>query len=223
MELTFWSGVYGPCLGFTKSLGENYKSMPGLHGIMIGVGEIASGLIFGIFGKYTNMLVMTMTVWILVLTRSIHYRFGRWPVVVLGTVLQFTAFVLVFLNIPPMAPVDGLDAEEPAIINPSSVPMAIVSSLLLGFGDACYNTQTLSLLGKMMSLILTNQKLYLTILDQFRWSVSGQGWSSFCHFQVCSVHCCCCWLHLRRIHPLVLAHWHVVGDGHPGHPGLYQD
>ena len=54
MELTFWSGVYGPCLGFTESFGKIYKSMPGLHGIMIGVGEIASGLIFGIYGKYTN-------------------------------------------------------------------------------------------------------------------------------------------------------------------------
>lgn len=53
MELTFWSGVYGPSLGFTE-LFENNTSLPGLHGIFIGLGEIVSGLIFGIFGNVTN-------------------------------------------------------------------------------------------------------------------------------------------------------------------------
>ncbi len=68
MQLTFWSGVYGPCLGFTQKF-DDPKSLAALNGIMIGVGEILGGLIFGIFGKVTN-------------------RVGRSPVVVLGTVLQ---------------------------------------------------------------------------------------------------------------------------------------
>ena len=53
MELTFWSGVYGPSLANTGSF-KDPVGLNGLHGIMIGAGEIISGLIFGIFGKHTN-------------------------------------------------------------------------------------------------------------------------------------------------------------------------
>ena len=35
-ELSFWSGVYGPCLAFTKAFETDSKSLSGLHGIMIG-------------------------------------------------------------------------------------------------------------------------------------------------------------------------------------------
>ncbi len=55
LELTFFSGVYGACVGFTRSLGAaEAKALVGLHGCMVGAGEIAGGLIFGIFGKATN-------------------------------------------------------------------------------------------------------------------------------------------------------------------------
>jgi len=53
LQLTFWSGVYGPCLGFTERF-DDPKGMTGLHGILVGVGEITGGLVFGIFGKVTN-------------------------------------------------------------------------------------------------------------------------------------------------------------------------
>ena len=33
LTLTFWSGVYGTCLGRTKHFGEEAKSLVGLHGI----------------------------------------------------------------------------------------------------------------------------------------------------------------------------------------------
>ena len=35
--------VYGTSIGRTKKFGENAKSLVGLHGIMIGVGEIIGG------------------------------------------------------------------------------------------------------------------------------------------------------------------------------------
>ena len=47
--LCFWSGVYGTSLGRTKnwSIGaEDAKSLVGLHGILIGVGEIVGGIFF---------------------------------------------------------------------------------------------------------------------------------------------------------------------------------
>ena len=39
-ELTFFSGVYGTCVGHTQQFGHTAKSMIGLCGMAIGVGEI---------------------------------------------------------------------------------------------------------------------------------------------------------------------------------------
>lgn len=40
MELTFFSGVYGTCIGAVNRFGSEAKSLIGLSGIFIGVGEI---------------------------------------------------------------------------------------------------------------------------------------------------------------------------------------
>jgi MFS family permease len=104
----------------------------GLHGIFIGVGQILGGAIFGIFGSWTN-------------------RIGRWPIVTLGTVVSFTAFILILLNVPYDSPVVTETIEE-TFISPPSEYLAIACSALLGFGDACANTQVISLLGS-VSLI----------------------------------------------------------------------
>ena len=41
LELTFYSGVFGTCVGQTQYFGSNAKSIQGLSGMFIGVGEIA--------------------------------------------------------------------------------------------------------------------------------------------------------------------------------------
>uniref|UniRef100_A0A8C8IL53 UNC93-like protein MFSD11 n=1 Tax=Oncorhynchus tshawytscha TaxID=74940 RepID=A0A8C8IL53_ONCTS len=69
LELTFYSGVYGTCIG----------SLIGLSGIFIGLGEILGGGVFGMLNKCN--------------------RFGRNPVVLLGLITHFVAFYLIFLNI----------------------------------------------------------------------------------------------------------------------------
>lgn len=40
IELSFFSGVYSPSIGFTKQMGSNVKQLVGLSGIFIGVGEV---------------------------------------------------------------------------------------------------------------------------------------------------------------------------------------
>uniref|UniRef100_A0A8C5GHK1 Major facilitator superfamily domain containing 11 n=1 Tax=Gouania willdenowi TaxID=441366 RepID=A0A8C5GHK1_GOUWI len=79
LELTFYSGVYGTCIGAMTRFGEDAKSLIGISGICIGIGEILGGGIFGLLNK--------------------NNRFGRNPVVLLGLVTHFVAFYLVFLNI----------------------------------------------------------------------------------------------------------------------------
>ncbi|XP_065752972.1 UNC93-like protein MFSD11 isoform X2 [Phocoena phocoena] len=131
LELTFFSGVYGTCIGAINKFGTEEKSLIGLSGIFIGIGEILGGSLFGLLSK--------------------NNRFGRNPVVLLGILVHFIAFYLIFLNMPgdaPIAPVEGTDSS--AYIKPSK-EVAILCSLLLGLGDSCFNTQLLSVLGFLYS------------------------------------------------------------------------
>ncbi|KAM4674655.1 UNC93-like protein MFSD11 isoform 1-T4 [Amazona ochrocephala] len=131
LELTFFSGVYGTCIGAVNRFGSEAKSLIGLSGIFIGVGEILGGGIFGLLSKKS--------------------RFGRNPVVMLGIVVHFLAFYLIFLNMPndaPIAPMEGTD--DTAYMIPSK-NVAIFCSFLLGLGDSCFNTQLLSILGFLYS------------------------------------------------------------------------
>uniref|UniRef100_A0A8C2V7P9 UNC93-like protein MFSD11 n=1 Tax=Chinchilla lanigera TaxID=34839 RepID=A0A8C2V7P9_CHILA len=131
LELTFFSGVYGTCIGAINKFGTEEKSLIGLSGIFIGIGEILGGSLFGLLSK--------------------NNRFGRNPVVLLGILVHFIAFYLIFLNMPadaPIAPVEGTNSS--AYIRPSK-EVAILCSFLLGLGDSCFNTQLLSILGFLYS------------------------------------------------------------------------
>ncbi|XP_041076722.1 UNC93-like protein MFSD11 [Polyodon spathula] len=129
LELTFYSGVYGTCIGAMNQFGDDAKSLIGLSGIFIGVGEILGGGVFGMLNTCS--------------------RFGRNPVVLLGLLTHFVAFFLIFLNIAddaPIAPEQGTDLQ--AFMFPS-VEVALLCSFLLGLGDSCFNTQLLSIVGFM--------------------------------------------------------------------------
>ncbi|XP_076804774.1 UNC93-like protein MFSD11 [Clavelina lepadiformis] len=126
LELTFFSGVYSTCVGATKQFGSDSDKLVGLTGIMIGVGEISGGAIFGIFGKKT-------------------IRYGRDPVVLLGGFVHLVTFFLIFLNIPDEAPIMKATLDT-AYIDPNK-DLAIACGFLLGFADACFNTQCYSIIG----------------------------------------------------------------------------
>lgn len=126
LVLTFYSGVYSSSVGFTKALGNARKSLVGLSGIFIGVGEVVGGAVFGI------------------LASKISNACGGWPVVVTGFTVHLFVFISVFLNLPNNAPFE--DTDDLGYITPSPI-LAMAGSLALGFGDACFNTQIYSLLG----------------------------------------------------------------------------
>uniref|UniRef100_A0A671UEW5 UNC93-like protein MFSD11 n=1 Tax=Sparus aurata TaxID=8175 RepID=A0A671UEW5_SPAAU len=127
LELSFYSGVYGTCIGATSEFGEAAKGLIGISGIVVGVGEIVGGGLFGLMCK--------------------NSRFRRTSVVFLGMVVHFVAFYLIFLNIPNDAPVvfDTNTLKNPYLT--PSVSIALLCSFLLGLGDSCFNTQLYSILG----------------------------------------------------------------------------
>uniref|UniRef100_A0A7N6ALU0 Major facilitator superfamily domain containing 11 n=1 Tax=Anabas testudineus TaxID=64144 RepID=A0A7N6ALU0_ANATE len=127
LELTFYSGVYGTCIGAMTQFGKDAKGLIGISGICIGIGEILGGGVFGMLNK--------------------NNRFGRNPVVLLGLITHFLAFYLIFLNIAsdaPVAPEEGTNLQ--GYITPS-LWVALLCSFLLGLGDSCFNTQLLSIIG----------------------------------------------------------------------------
>uniref|UniRef100_A0A3P8SXW9 Major facilitator superfamily domain containing 11 n=1 Tax=Amphiprion percula TaxID=161767 RepID=A0A3P8SXW9_AMPPE len=127
LELSFYSGVYGTCIGATAQFGAAAKGLIGISGIVVGIGEIVGGGFFGLICK--------------------NNRFRRTSVVFLGMVVHFVAFYLIFLNIPDDAPVAF---ETNTLTSPyltPSVSIALLCSFLLGLGDSCFNTQLYSILG----------------------------------------------------------------------------
>ncbi|XP_013199956.1 UNC93-like protein MFSD11 [Amyelois transitella] len=125
VELSFFSGVYSPSIGFTTAMGENAKQLVGLSGVFIGLGEVLGGALFGILGNKTT-------------------RWGRDPIVIMGYVIHLISFFLIFINLPAEAPFG--DTDQVSYITPSAY-LAMFCSFLLGFGDACFNTQIYSILG----------------------------------------------------------------------------
>ncbi|CAH1961919.1 unnamed protein product [Acanthoscelides obtectus] len=124
LELGFFSGVYSSCIGFTKAF-TNGKELVGISGIFIGVGEVIGGCLFGILGSKT-------------------IKWGRHPIVVSGFIIHAISFFLIFINLPNDSPFGESKGE--AYITSNDI-LAVFCSFLLGFGDACYNTQIFSLLG----------------------------------------------------------------------------
>ncbi|GAA6218067.1 UNC93-like protein MFSD11 [Lates japonicus] len=128
LELSFYSGVYGTCIGATTQFGEAAKGLIGISGIVVGVGEIVGGGLFGLLCK--------------------NNRFRRTSVVFLGMVVHFVAFYLIFLNIPDDAPVVLKTTTQKNPYLTPSVSIALLCSFLLGLGDSCFNTQLYSILGR---------------------------------------------------------------------------
>ena len=126
LELSFFSGVYSPSIGFTSALGSDAKQYVGLSGICIGIGEVSGGILFGLLGSKMK-------------------KVGRDLIVIFGFILHIVSFILIFLNLPNSAPFG--DTTDTAYFNPPIASVALMCSFLLGFGDACYNTQIYAMLG----------------------------------------------------------------------------
>ncbi len=104
-QFTLWTGVYGPSLTFARSFpsdpdDEGSNELTSLHGICVHSGMVASATFFALAG------------------RRLMARVGRFPFVLFALVCQFTAFVLILLNIPARAPME-ITYDDALLIVPS--------------------------------------------------------------------------------------------------------
>ena len=126
LELNFFSGVYGTCIGNVKleSFGVKYV---GLNGAFIGIGEVLGGLSFMVVGHYFKGK-------------------GRVFIVMLGYVIHMITFYTIFINLPNRSPstdttIPHSELTSGALGFESIISLALLGSFLLGFGDSCFNTQ----------------------------------------------------------------------------------
>ncbi|XP_037896547.1 UNC93-like protein MFSD11 [Glossina fuscipes] len=125
LELSFFSGIYRPSVGFTEKIHETPKEYVGIIGICIGIGGMTAGTVFGILGSKTA-------------------RFGRNPIVITAYVIHLVAFFLIYLNLPDNAPFK--ETEDVSYIDPPKIWLALLCALMLGLGDVSFNTQIYSML-----------------------------------------------------------------------------
>ena len=126
LELNFFSGVYGTCIGNVKlnTFGVKYV---GLNGAFIGIGEVLGGISFMIIG---------------------HYFKGqaRVFIVFFGYIVHMVTFFTIFLNLPNRSPSTDTTIPSSELVSgalgfDSIIYLALLGSFLLGFGDSCFNTQ----------------------------------------------------------------------------------
>ena len=99
--------------------GEDRNSLATLSGVLVVMGEVLGGILFGFMGQMT-------------------IKRGRDPIIMLGFVVSMIAYFLMFINISPHAPM--VETDDIGFISPNEI-LAIFTSFLLGFSDACFMTQ----------------------------------------------------------------------------------
>ena len=123
MTYAFTSGVYGPSLSFTRNFEDGAASngLAGLHGILVNTSHVVAGLSFALYGHALNR------------------RLGRLPVVAVAVALEAGGYAVAALNLPGSVPQGPTSAE--AAVSPSSLPLALAGSVLLGLADGTLNAQ----------------------------------------------------------------------------------
>ena len=102
------------------------KALATICSIFIAVGEVSGGALFG-FVPATA-------------------RKGRDPIIIAGFIISMLSYFLMFLNLPFNSNLGETAPSDTAYIA-SNQYLAVFTAFVLGFSDACFNTQITSILG----------------------------------------------------------------------------
>ncbi|CAF3836713.1 unnamed protein product, partial [Rotaria sp. Silwood1] len=125
---TFFQGVYATCIGHYVKYGDTRKRLIGLHGILVGCGEILGG---GLFGFITKPKTSSQ----------------RALMILIGFLLQIIYYYSVFVNFPSDASSRETNAKPYFdFSSKTSQIIAFISSFIVGLGDSSLNTQLMNVL-----------------------------------------------------------------------------
>ena len=125
LEISYWAGVLPSSVSFTMALGEERKSLMGVASILVSIGSMVGGLM-------------------LIALKQMVNRRGRYIVIVLGVLTHLTSYLLSWLHLPHLAPLGDTDTAPLLGVQPTMWSV-LVMALLMGLGDAAFNTQIISL------------------------------------------------------------------------------
>ncbi|CAF1214416.1 unnamed protein product [Adineta ricciae] len=125
---TLFQGVFATCIGHYVKYGDTRKRLIGLHGILIGCGEILGG---GLFGFITKPKTASQ----------------RALMILVGCILQMVYYYSVFVNFP----VDSASNETTTkpyfdFNSTTSQVITFIGSFIVGLGDSSLNTQLMNVL-----------------------------------------------------------------------------
>ncbi|CAF1351951.1 unnamed protein product [Rotaria sordida] len=125
---TFFQTVYATCIGHSIKYGNTRKRLIGLHGVLLGIGEIVGGGLFGFVTKPKTSSQCAL-------------------VILIGFFLQIVFYYSAWINFPADAPARETNTESYFQFSPSSSQIiAFVGSFVVGLGDSALNTQLFSVL-----------------------------------------------------------------------------
>ncbi|CCD63655.1 UNC93-like protein MFSD11 [Caenorhabditis elegans] len=123
LELSFFSAVFPTMVSFTKSLG-NTRDLNAISSIFVGIGNVSGCFALSVLGSRVR-------------------EFGRKKMVLLGSILHMTCFLLTFLMFPDESPLKPTEALGYILPSPYII---LVCGFLLGVGDTIFNQQCYTIL-----------------------------------------------------------------------------
>ena len=119
LEISFWAGVLPSSVSFTRALGGDRKSLMGLTSVLVSLGSMAGGLM-------------------LISLKEVVNKRGRSLVILTGLATHLTSFALSLVHLPHLSPLG--DTDQAPLVSPHMVTVLFMA-LLMGLGDAAFNTQ----------------------------------------------------------------------------------
>ncbi|CAF4279924.1 unnamed protein product, partial [Adineta steineri] len=125
---TLFTGVFATSIGHYVKYGDTRKRLIGLHGLLVGCGEILGGGLFGFITKPKTASQKAL-------------------MILVGCILHMIYFYSVFVNFP-FDSAQNESTEKPFFDFSATTSQAItfIGSFIVGLGDSSMNTQLMNIL-----------------------------------------------------------------------------
>ncbi|CAF1177430.1 unnamed protein product [Adineta steineri] len=125
---TLFTGVFATCIGHYVKYGDTRKRLIGLHGLLVGCGEILGGGLFGFITKPKTASQKAL-------------------MILVGCILHMIYFYSVFVNFP-FDSAQKESTEKPFFDFSATTSQVItfIGSFIVGLGDSSMNTQLMNIL-----------------------------------------------------------------------------